>query len=236
MNYTEVTFVRHAEAVHMQTPEIVAGWAPYSILTEEGIRQSQHLGESWVAEEYAPDETYVSPILRAINTLQIAQLAGKLPLTMEVEPLVAEQCLGAHEGKPRERVYNEYTQWMIKLQGALYTHQGVNAVDQPGESLLHTSRRMVNFLHKVHRPASEGVRTILAVSHRIAITGLVSYLDLGGLDRPVAPHTLQSRTLNRNLYDIGPCSQTTIIIENDRLSDRPNIQAISIGRPLPATD
>ncbi len=233
MSYTEVTLVRHAEATHMDTPEIVAGWAPYSILTEEGIRQSQQLGETWARESYKPDETYSSPILRAMNTLQIAQIAGKLPLKMELEPLIAEQCLGVHEGKPRDVVYSEYTLWMIELHGALYRHQGTNKVGEAGESLLDTVRRMTNFLDKAYNQATEPTATVLAMSHRISITGLVSYIGLNGHREPVDPHDLKSHTLDRSRYDVQPCSRTLVVVEDGLISEKPIIRVEYVGEPLP---
>jgi len=229
--YTELRLVRSAEATHDITPEIVAGRAPYSILTEEGIHQAQHLGKVWADQDYHPDATHTSPHMRANNTLQVAQLAGELPSGIVVRPELAEQCLGYHEGRKRDEVYNPYTSWMIALQGALYQHQGRNQEGVLGESLLSAARRMVAYATSLPEleVGNGRYRSVVAVSHDISIKSMVSYLELGGAEQTPNPHELLGLTLGRQA--LAPCSETILIIESGP-ARKPHIDIEHVGRPI----
>ena len=232
--YTELRLVRSAEATHDITPEIVGGRAPYSILTEEGIRQAQHLGRVWADQAYYPDAAHTSPHMRANNTLQVAQtvqFADNKPSGFVVRAELAEQCLGYHEGRERDEVYNPYTSWMIELQGALYQHQGRNQEGVLGESLLSTARRMVAYAASLSEleAGHNRYRSVVAISHDISIKSMVSYLELGGAEQTPNPHELLALTLGRQA--LAPCSETILIIESDP-ARKPHIDIEHVGRPI----
>jgi broad specificity phosphatase PhoE len=232
MSYTEVHIVGHASAVHMETPEIVAGRAPYSILTEIGIRQAQALGETWAEENTNFDEAWTSPIIRAVNTLQIAQTIAGMALKGEFDPRLAEQCLGNNEGKARDDVYDPYNKWMLELQGALYRHQGRNSEGMPGESLLDVSKRMTAFIESVHTESNDEPKTIVAVSHAIPIKGMLNFIEMGGQSHSVDPLELQSRTLDLDRHTIAPCSQTLVRVENGTDPGEPVIRIEYVGKTV----
>lgn len=214
----EIRLLRHGDSTHMMTPGTVAGRAPYSVLTEAGIRQAEDRGIAWKAESYLPALAYTSPLIRASSTLQIAQGAAGLPMEAIREPAIAEQCLGYDEGRPRDEVYTPYTKLMIARQGALYRHQSLNKEGVKGQSMMDVAKSMYGFLGRAFRDAVEFEDDfpevpIVAMSHHIAIKSLVGYLELGGSGAAVDPHQLHDLTLNRP--PIVPCSESLFTVEAD---------------------
>jgi broad specificity phosphatase PhoE len=215
MSYTEVLLVRDADASHLDRPEVVAGRAPYSMLTEEGVQQAVELGETWAKAGYSPDVAHSSPLIRGMNTLDIALRESGIVLPIVLRPALADQSLGGHEGQPHDAVYSPYTQQMIGNQGAMFRHQGVNREGIPGEALLDVSKRMATYLKGIQVGVLELPRSVVAMSHHVPIKSFLSYLELGGVDgtadRLTLPHELLRLTLGRQA--IGPCETTMIVIE-----------------------
>jgi len=232
VSYTELRFVRHAEATHMESIGIAAGRSEGAELTNAGMHQAYQLGMTWRAEAYHPDVTYTSPIRRARQTLDLARkAAGLTGIAWRTNQDMAEQCLGAHEGKLRSKVYTDHTQQLIEQLGADYTHPGKNSEGKHGESLMDVSSRMVGFLSlKAAGLQKRGYgETAAIVSHSTAIRSMLCRLDLTGLHEKPDPHQLQ-----RNFLDypaIGPCSQTVIILETTP-SGEVHHRIEEVGRPL----
>jgi broad specificity phosphatase PhoE len=214
MARTTFRLVRHAEAEHVAQPDIVAGRAPYSNLTDTGREQAQQLGWSWLDEGLEPGLLMSSPIKRCISTLSLAayyaEIPGRFVKNAETPAALAEQCLGRHEGKPRTRVYRPSIQRAISRQGAAYTHPGTNSENMPGESLLDVSRRMARHLIDRHQEAVSDT-LVVVMSHHVAIKGMLSYLATGGIHDEPDPLRMHADFMERPA--ILPCSQTSLTFE-----------------------
>lgn len=229
MGNTEVRFVRHADSDHTATPHIVAGRAPHSRLTTEGWLQSIRLGEFWAQEQYSPGIAHSSPLQRAVNTLNIALLVGDVHLEVEMRDELAEQCLGWHEGRARDHVYHPVVKQQLAELGAKYVHPGENSEEIDGQSLMQVSERMAGYLVGLRRQECPP-ESVVAMTHHIALKGMFSYLELGGLVRQVDPHELQELVLTRP--NIDTCSQSVIVLEGGPEPDDIHFDIEYIGRNL----
>jgi|GEM_PF-6341282 len=220
MYRTEITFVRHAEGTHMQTPDIVAGHAGDAKLTEFGEVQAMALGLSWYADGYRPTNAYTSNLKRARKTYEIAARAADQTLGARSYGDLDEQCLGEHEGQPRDTVYTDEVRYEIARQGASYTHPGSNQNGNYGESIAKAGKRVIAFMRDKRRGASrlhEDDITI-AVGHQGSLRAMMARIALDGfLDRSVDPHELQAAFLEQPL--LPPCSQTRVILEGGPRSE-----------------
>jgi broad specificity phosphatase PhoE len=211
MSYTEIKFVRHPEAEHLLTPGTLAGHAPHSKLTETGHVQAERLGTVWRNEGYVMDKAHTSPLFRCREGLRLALEHAGLNPPVTVFPGLAEQCLGRHEGMPREIYTDPGVAAAIKVQGAAYMHPGHNAEGVPGQSMLDAAREGIAYILARRRETPPESLTLAVMGHAVKIKSMLSHIELAGLHGEPDPHELLDRTLSRP--SIEPCAQTMVIVE-----------------------
>jgi len=213
MSHTELIIARHAEAKHAATPHIIAGQAPYSQLTPIGRKQGAQLGWKWHDQGVRPDRADSSTSIRALQTMNTALMTrpgGIMPIN--TSKVLQEQCLGSHEGQPRDLVYTEELKQRIAEQGADYKHPGYNQAGEAGMSLTAVARGLAGYLIAL-RAVAEPPESVVAISHHTALRTLFAFVELDGFHEPIDPLELQAAMMEQPA--IEPCAQALIIVEGD---------------------
>lgn len=188
---TEFIFVRHCEARHNCTPELIGGRSNHSPATARGKRQARLLGEYLRAADEQFDAVYTSGALRADTTALKCIEAANYAMTPMVDTRLQEISQGSFEGRPRIEVYTPDMVEKYQL--------GTMTGKLPGsESVADGAQRMHEFVADIHE-RTPGAR-LLVVSHGLAIRSLIGTLE-GMTAWEIIRGRMPNVSLSRVVYD-----------------------------------
>lgn len=132
-----------------------------TVLTEKGKEQIKRT-RSFV-DTLSFDRVYVSPLIRAIETMKILGLEG------EVEDRIQEIDFGAFEGHTYKEILEKYPE-----EAKEWTKDFINYVVPEGESIKMAYERVTSFLDEI---AEKGEDTILVCHDGVVRIGLCWVFD-----------------------------------------------------------
>ncbi len=158
-------------------------------LNEQGLKQAECLGERF--RNVAVDKIYSSPLKRAVQTAQGANLHKQLPII----PCkgVIEVNGGDMEGKTMEENMRLYADVIDNMRNAPSKFKAPN-----GESMLEVYDRVSKAMTELARE-NDG-KTIVVVSHGCAIRTFMHYVTGKPADQ-MGKGSVQNASLSKFLYD-----------------------------------
>lgn len=159
---TQIVLVRHGET-EWNAGEIFRGKADVC-LNDAGLRQAELVAE--YLAEFRIEAVYSSPLLRALKTAEA--IASRQGLEVRIEPGLTDLGFGEWEGKPLQRVKEEYPELY-----AQWVEHPEKAAMPGGESLEEVKCRVVKVVGEVI--AWHGGMVAL-VSHRVVHKVLICHL------------------------------------------------------------
>lgn len=159
-------FVRHGET-HYNAEKIIMGTLQIP-LNEKGIEYAYKLKKDVC--EYSIDLIFCSPLLRAIQTLNILDINREII----TDSRLSERCYGELQGQRKDSYFINYPQ---------YENKDIlrNFYEKPngGESINQVFERVFDFIHEVERNNND--KNILIVTHNGVLRAVHNYF----LDIPI---------------------------------------------------
>lgn len=167
----EVYLIRHAETVMNTNPHLVGGRSNETLLTVKGIQQAKRLGRALLARQIIPDQVFVSPAVRTIDTARYSLAEMGLDIEPSVQDQIQELSQGAWEGHPRTEVYSDDVMQNLLRHGKDFKLDG-------GESMNDVALRMLGWMTKTFSVSAptETVQRSFVYTHGGAIKYLASHL------------------------------------------------------------
>lgn len=172
-NHKSVIFlIRHAESNMNVNSHLVGGRSNETPLSETGINQAKKLGQYLKNNDIKPDNVYVSPAVRTVQTAGFCLEELGLDITPIVDEAIQELGQGIMEGVPREEAYTQKVMDEMEKLGKDFKFEG-------GESMNDVAKRMHNWLSEKFSEENEDskLNIVFVFTHGIAIKCLLSHMN-----------------------------------------------------------